>query len=161
MHDLLPKDVFQYRIDLAMTIYLCTLVEYIANDVLKLADHYVTNIRHDKIHAQDVRIAINADKSLTDLLYGEEEEYESRQEFSNLSMIMEETTEEGTDDEGITYETVVKELVQEAKHFIKDLNFIIKVFRDPLIKILNSPASQPTLKYHGKCKLKTRSMSDL
>ncbi|XP_074598358.1 son of sevenless homolog 2-like isoform X2 [Brevipalpus obovatus] len=143
MHDLLSKDVFQYRIDLAMTIYLCTLVEYIANDVLKLAGHYVTNIRHDKIHAQDVRIAINADKSLIDLLYGEEEEYESRQEFSNLSMIMEETTEEGTDDEGITYETVVKELVQEEKHFIKDLNFIIKVFRDPLIKILNSPASQP------------------
>lgn len=142
MHDLLSKEILQYKIDMPMNIYLCTLVEYMAADVLKLAGNYVKNIRNEKIHAQDVRIAINADTVLIDLLFGEEDDYE-HQQTSNLGTIPEEAAEDGADDEGVSYDIVAKELIHEEKQFIKDLNFIIKVFREPLIRVLNSPASLP------------------
>ena len=36
----------------------------------------------------------------------------------------------------VTYDEVVKDLIHEEKQFIRDLNLIIKVFRDPFVKIL-------------------------
>lgn len=143
MLDLLSKEILQYKIDMQMNIYLCSFFEYMATDILKLAGNYVKNIRNERIHAQDVRIAINADTMLIDLLFGEEDDYDRHHEISNLSGFPEDTCEDGTDDEKITYDIVAKDLIHEEKQFIKDLNFIIKVFREPFIKLLNSPASLP------------------
>lgn len=43
--------------------------------------------------------------------------------------------EEPTRRTSLTYDEVVKDLIHEEKQYIRDLNMIIKVFRQPFVRI--------------------------
>lgn len=88
----------------------------------KLAANYVTNIRLPVITCQDIKVAMCADKVLMDMFYQDVE----------VSLNIE---EEPITCLTLTYDEVVKNLIHEEKQFIRDLNMVIKVFRDPFAKL--------------------------
>ncbi|KAK3864097.1 hypothetical protein Pcinc_023177, partial [Petrolisthes cinctipes] len=121
-HPLL-RDVLQTKIDYQVTLYIVAVLEYISADILKLAGNYVKNIRHIEVTQQDIRVAMCADKVLMDMFQQDEE--------GELGGVGEEINV----DTSITYDELVKDLIQEKKTYIRELNMIIKVFRDKLQQI--------------------------
>ncbi|KAK7074473.1 Son of sevenless 1 [Halocaridina rubra] len=121
-HPLL-RDVLQTKIDYQVTLYIVAVLEYISADILKLAGNYVKNIRHIEVTQQDIRVAMCADKVLMDMFQQDEDN-----EVSGV-------VEDPNLDTSLTYDELVKDLIQEQKTYIRDLNMIIKVFRDKLQQI--------------------------
>lgn len=121
-HPLL-KDVLQSKIDYQVTLYIVAVLEYISADILKLAGNYVKNIRHIEVTQQDIRVAMCADKVLMDMFQQDEYGESSGQ------------SEDPNVDISITFDELVKDLIQEKKTYIRELNMIIKVFRDKLQQI--------------------------
>nr|XP_053641752.1 son of sevenless homolog 2-like [Cherax quadricarinatus] len=121
-HPLL-RDVLQTKIDYQVTLYIVAVLEYISADILKLAGNYVKNIRHIEVTQQDIRVAMCADKVLMDMFQQDED--------GEMSGVVEDTNL----DTSITYDELVKDLIQEKKTYIRELNMIIKVFRDKLQQI--------------------------
>ncbi|CAM1325467.1 SOS1 (predicted) [Pycnogonum litorale] len=126
IHALLQKEVLGYKIDFQVSLYIVAILEYISADILKLATNYVTNIRLPVITSQDIKVAMCADKVLMDMFYQDVEV-----SFSSGSYQEEEPITCAT----LTYDEVVKDLIHEEKQFIRDLNMIIKVFRDPFARL--------------------------
>uniref|UniRef100_A0A131YWM5 Son of sevenless n=2 Tax=Rhipicephalus TaxID=426455 RepID=A0A131YWM5_RHIAP len=120
IHPLLHK-VLGYRLDLQVSQYMVAVLEYIAADILKLTGNYVKNIRHVEITCQDCRVAMCADKVLMDMFHGED-----------LAAAEEESL--GTRPPS-SYDEEVKDLISEERQHIRELNMIIKVFREPLDKL--------------------------
>lgn len=121
-HPLL-RDVLQTKIDYQVTLYIVAVLEYISADILKLAGNYVKNIRLIEVTQQDIRVAMCADKVLMDMFQQDEDN-----EMSGV-------VEEPNLDTSLTYDELVKDLIQEKKAYIRELNMIIKVFRDKLQQI--------------------------
>ncbi len=106
------------------------MLEYIAADIFQLAGHYVKNIRHTEITCQDIKVAMCADKVLMDMFYTDED--------VSLTNAVNEDISETKRRTSVTYDEVVKDLIHEEKQFIRDLNLIIKVFRDPCVKVVSN-----------------------
>uniref|UniRef100_A0A0P4W486 Ras-GEF domain-containing protein n=1 Tax=Scylla olivacea TaxID=85551 RepID=A0A0P4W486_SCYOL len=121
-HPLL-RDVLHTKIDYQVTLYIVAVLEYISADILKLAGNYVKNIRHIEVTQQDIRVAMCADKVLMDMFQQDEYGESSGQ------------PEDPNVDISITFDELVKDLIQEKKTYIRELNMIIKVFRDKLQQI--------------------------
>ncbi|CAG2100955.1 unnamed protein product, partial [Medioppia subpectinata] len=153
LHQMLQKEVFGHKVDIQCTQYIVVILEYIAADIFQLAGHYVKNIRHDVITCQDIKIryfqlaghyvknirhdvitcqdikvAMCADKVLMDMFYPDDD-------VSLNSNVNEDLCEQKRRT-SVTYDEVVKDLIHEEKQFIRDLDLIIKVFRDPFRKLL-------------------------
>ncbi|CAG2164931.1 unnamed protein product [Oppiella nova] len=128
LNQLLQKEVFNHKVDIQCTQYIVVILEYIAADIFQLAGHYVKNIRHDVITCQDIKVAMCADKVLMDMFYPDDD-------VSLNSNVNEDLCEQKRRT-SVTYDEVVKDLIHEEKQFIRDLNLIIKVFRDPFRKLL-------------------------
>lgn len=149
-HQLLQKEVLGHKVDIQVSQYILAVLEYIATDILQRSCHYVRNMTHTEITCQDIRVAMCADKVLMDLFYGDVEEvfgpppsagYHHHHQTSFLFESDATDNEFGkptNDTERMAqYMDAVKELIREEQQFIRDLNLIIKVFRDPLTSVLD------------------------
>ncbi|KAF4107819.1 son of sevenless homolog 1 [Onychostoma macrolepis] len=119
IHPLL-KEVLGYKIDHQVSVYIVAVLEYISADILKLAGNYVRNIRHYEISQQDITVAMCADKVLMDMFHQVEED---------ISVFP--LDEEPSAAEEQMYYDLVKTFMAEVRQYLRDLNLIIKVFREP------------------------------
>ncbi|XP_070577016.1 son of sevenless homolog 2-like [Ptychodera flava] len=117
------REVLGYKIDYQVTLYIVAVIEYITADILKLAGNYVRNIRHVEMSCQDIKVAMCADKVLTDMFHQDDE-------MSVISLVEEEPVRSGT----LTYDEIVKDMIMEETQYIRDLNMIIKVFRESFVQ---------------------------
>ncbi|XP_068455640.1 son of sevenless homolog 1-like isoform X3 [Clinocottus analis] len=112
IHPLL-KEVLGYKIDHQVSVYMVAVLEYISADILKLAGNYVRNIRHYEISQQDITVAMCADKDEEDMggfpLMDEEPSANEEQSYSEL----------------------VRSFMADGRQFLRTLNLLIKVFREP------------------------------
>ncbi|XP_051532156.1 son of sevenless homolog 1-like isoform X1 [Myxocyprinus asiaticus] len=120
IHPLL-KEVLGYKIDHQVSVYIVAVLEYISADILKLAGNYVRNIRHYEISQQDITVAMCADKVLMDMFHQVEEDI-------SVFPLMD---EEPSASEEQMYYDLVKAFMAEVRQYLRDLNLIIKVFREP------------------------------
>ncbi|PNJ25149.1 SOS1 isoform 1, partial [Pongo abelii] len=122
IHPLL-KEVLGYKIDHQVSVYIVAVLEYISADILKLVGNYVRNIRHYEITKQDIKVAMCADKVLMDMFHQDVED------INVLSLTDEEPSTSGEQ----TYYDLVKAFMAEIRQYIRELNLIIKVFREPFV----------------------------
>ncbi|XP_066481412.1 son of sevenless homolog 1 isoform X2 [Tiliqua scincoides] len=122
IHPLL-KEVLGYKVDHQVSVYIVAVLEYISADILKLVGNYVRNIRHFEITKQDIKVAMCADKVLMDMFHQDVED------IGTLTLSDEEPSTSGEQ----TYYDLVKSFMAEVRQFIRELNLIIKVFREPFI----------------------------
>uniref|UniRef100_A0A914VT50 Histone H2A n=1 Tax=Plectus sambesii TaxID=2011161 RepID=A0A914VT50_9BILA len=61
------RDHLGYKIDEKVTLYVISVLEYIASDIIKTTGNYVKNIRNTTATVQDLNIALRADKVSRDL----------------------------------------------------------------------------------------------
>uniref|UniRef100_A0A8C3IKA3 SOS Ras/Rac guanine nucleotide exchange factor 1 n=1 Tax=Chrysemys picta bellii TaxID=8478 RepID=A0A8C3IKA3_CHRPI len=122
IHPLL-KEVLGYKIDHQVSVYIVAVLEYISADILKLVGNYVRNIRHYEITKQDIKVAMCADKVLMDMFHQDVED------ISALTLSDEEPSTSGEQ----TYYDLVKSFMAEVRQYIRELNLIIKVFREPFV----------------------------
>ncbi|XP_035390033.1 son of sevenless homolog 1 isoform X2 [Electrophorus electricus] len=122
IHPLL-KEVLGYKIDHQVSVYIVAVLEYISADILKLAGNYVRNIRHYEISQQDISVAMCADKVLMDMFHQDEED------ISGFPLM----DEEPSASEEQAYYDLVKAFMAEVRQYLRDLNLIIKVFREPFV----------------------------
>uniref|UniRef100_A0A4W5QEB8 Son of sevenless homolog 1 (Drosophila) n=1 Tax=Hucho hucho TaxID=62062 RepID=A0A4W5QEB8_9TELE len=121
IHPLL-KEVLGYKIDHQVSVYIVAVLEYISADILKLAGNYVRNIRHYEISQQDITVAMCADKVLMDMFHQDEED------ISGFPLM----DEEPSTSEEQTYYDLVKTFMAEVRQYLRNLNLIILVFREPI-----------------------------
>lgn len=127
VHNLLVKEVFRYKVDFQVTLYIVAVLEYIAADILKLTDNYVKNIKHGCVTQQDINVAMNADKGLMNLFFPDDDD-------DSLSLMVE---EEPSRRDSLSYEEIVKDFILEENQYLRDLNMIIKVFAASFETILD------------------------
>ncbi|KAK2918351.1 hypothetical protein Q8A73_002722 [Channa argus] len=120
IHPLL-KEVLGYKIDHQVSVYMVAVLEYISADILKLAGNYVRNIRHYEISQQDITVAMCADKVLMDMFHQDEED------IGGFPLM----DEEPSANEEQTYYELVRSFMSDGRQYLRQLNLIIKVFREP------------------------------
>ncbi|VDN07168.1 unnamed protein product [Thelazia callipaeda] len=126
MHALQPKikELLGYKLDEEVMLYLLSVIEYIAADILKWTGNYVKNIRKcdPTIGLQNLKIALCADTSLmelTEMLYNEDETSTVGILNDNVEDIVQE----------MSYEEASRDFNREEAQYLRDLNLIIHVFR--------------------------------
>ncbi|KAF4106001.1 son of sevenless homolog 2 [Onychostoma macrolepis] len=117
IHPLL-KEVLGYKIDYHVCLYIVAVLEYISADILKLAGNYVSNIRHYEISQQDITVSMCADKVLMDM-------FDQEEEMGLVSQSVEEVSSSGV----LTYDDLVRLEIAEERQYLRELDLIIKVFR--------------------------------
>ncbi|XP_068606790.1 son of sevenless homolog 1-like [Brachionichthys hirsutus] len=120
IHPLL-KEVLGYKVDHQVSVYLVAVLEYISADILKLAGNYVRNIRHYEISQQDITVAMCADKVLMDMFHQDEDD------ISGFPLM----DEEPSANEEQTYCELVRSFMSDGRQYLRQLNLLIKVFREP------------------------------
>ncbi|XP_037619183.1 son of sevenless homolog 1-like isoform X2 [Sebastes umbrosus] len=125
IHPLL-KEVLGYKIDHQVSVYMVAVLEYISADILKLAGNYVRNIRHYEISQQDITVAMCADKVLMDMFHQDEED------IGGFPLM----DEEPSANEEQSYYELVRSFMSDGRQFLRTLNLLIKVFREPFTSSL-------------------------
>ncbi|VDK70156.1 unnamed protein product [Litomosoides sigmodontis] len=126
LHTLQPKlkELLGYKLDEEVMLYLLSVIEYIAADILKWTGNYVKNIKKcdPTIGLQNLKIALSADTSLmelTEMLYNEEETSTAGILNDNVEDIVHE----------MSYDGASRDFNREEAQYLRDLNLIIHVFR--------------------------------
>ncbi|XP_068621883.1 protein son of sevenless [Battus philenor] len=129
LHQLLQKEVLFYKIDTSVSVFMTAVLEYVSGDILKLAGTFVKKISqksgYQTISCSDIKTAMCADKVLMDMFYQEPE-------LLAAGAAGERRGRRGS----LTYGELVRDLLADERHFLRDLHLIIRVFKDELEKIL-------------------------
>lgn len=130
LHHLLLKEVLLYKVDGSVTLFITGVIEYISADILKLAGSFVMKMTHKsgcaRITCSDIQTAMYADKVLMDMFYQEEE-------AASTSGAGPSAARRGS----LSYSELVRELLADERHYLRDLNLIIRVFKDEVDKLLD------------------------
>jgi son of sevenless-like protein len=132
IHNLVQKEILQYKLDYQVALYITAVLEYIAADILKLAGNYVKNIHRVEIGFEDLRVAICGDKVLMDL-FGQHDDNNDL----NLSDLGIDKIQRTT-----TYEEVIRDLMHDERQLIRDLHLILKIFKEEIDRIIPTGSSQ-------------------
>lgn len=132
IHNLVQKEILQYKLDYPVALYITAVLEYMAADILKLAGNYVNNIHRVEISYQDLCVAICGDKVLMDL-YGQ---HDNNGDL-NLSELGIDKIPKTT-----TYEEVIRDLMHDERQLIRDLHLILKIFKEEIDRIIPVGSSQ-------------------
>lgn len=132
IHNLLQKEILQYKFDYQVALYITAVLEYIAADILKLAGNYVKNIHRVEISFEDLRVAICGDKVLMDL-FGQHDDSNNL----NLSDLGIDKIQKTT-----TYEEVIRDLMHDERQLIRDLHLILKIFKEEIDRIIPTGSSE-------------------
>lgn len=128
LHLMLQKEVLLYKVDISVSVFMTAILEYVSADILKLAGNFVKKISksgYQTISCSDIKTAMCADKVLMDMFY---------QETEALSVEGGRRARSGS----LTYGELVRDLLTDEKNFLRDLNLIIRVFKDEIEKILDN-----------------------
>uniref|UniRef100_A0A8C6J6K3 Uncharacterized protein n=1 Tax=Melopsittacus undulatus TaxID=13146 RepID=A0A8C6J6K3_MELUD len=120
IHPLL-KEVLGYKVDYHVSLYIVAVLEYISADILKLAGNYVFNIRHFEISQQDIKVSMCADKVLMDMF--------DQDDIGLVSLCEDEPSSSGE----LNYYDLVRNEIVEERQYLRELNLIIKVFREAFL----------------------------
>lgn len=123
LQPLIQKEVLGYKIDSQVAMYIIAVLEYISADILKLAGNYVKNIRHNTITTQDVKVAMYADKVLMSMFHSEDME-------SLIEPVPLPFAKRGS----LLYIDILKDFMMAEEQYLRELNLIIKVFRQPMVE---------------------------
>ncbi|MBN3298710.1 SOS2 protein, partial [Amia calva] len=115
-------EVLGYKIDYHVSLYIVAVLEYISADILKLAGNYVGNIRHYEISQQDIKVSMCADKVLMDM-------FDQDEDIGLVSQCGDEPSSTGE----LTYDDLVRLEIAEERQYLRELDLIIKVFRDAFL----------------------------
>uniref|UniRef100_A0ABK0M1M3 SOS Ras/Rho guanine nucleotide exchange factor 2 n=3 Tax=Rattus norvegicus TaxID=10116 RepID=A0ABK0M1M3_RAT len=116
------KEVLGYKVDYHVSLYIVAVLEYISADILKLAGNYVFNIRHYEISQQDIKVSMCADKVLMDM-------FDQDDDIGLVSLCEEEPCSSGE----LNYYDLVRTEIAEERQYLRELNMIIKVFREAFL----------------------------
>ncbi|ODM97917.1 Protein son of sevenless [Orchesella cincta] len=120
IHPLL-KEALQHKVDQNVTYYICVVLEYIANDMLQhVVLKYVKLSRHGEFSTQDIRAAMCYDKVFCDLF-----------KLADTFSVTEEVDEPAARN-SLTYSEVVEDYMQWERQYLRDLQMLLKVFREQL-----------------------------
>ncbi|XP_024588835.1 son of sevenless homolog 2 isoform X2 [Neophocaena asiaeorientalis asiaeorientalis] len=115
------KEVLGYKVDYHVSLYIVAVLEYISADILKLAGNYVFNIRHYEISQQDIKVSMCADKVLMDMF--------DQDDIGLVSLCEDEPGSSGE----LNYYDLVRTEIAEERQYLRELNMIIKVFREAFL----------------------------
>ncbi|XP_058594963.1 son of sevenless homolog 2 isoform X4 [Neofelis nebulosa] len=115
------KEVLGYKVDYHVSLYIVAVLEYISADILKLAGNYVFNIRHYEISQQDIKVSMCADKVLMDMF--------DQDDIGLVSLCEDEPSSSGE----LNYYDLVRTEIAEERQYLRELNMIIKVFREAFL----------------------------
>ncbi|XP_029454227.1 son of sevenless homolog 2 isoform X2 [Rhinatrema bivittatum] len=116
------KEILGYKIDYHVSLYIVAVLEYISADILKLAGNYVFNIRHYEISQQDIKVSMCADKVLMDM-------FDQDDDIGLVCLCEEEPLSTGE----LNYYDLVRTEIAEERQYLRELNLIIKVFREAFL----------------------------
>ncbi|XP_063836470.1 protein son of sevenless [Ostrinia nubilalis] len=150
LHQMLQKEVLMYKIDYSVSVFMTAVLEYVSADILKLAGNFVKKISqksgYQTITCGDVKTAMCADKVLMDMFYQESSALAAcgAPGCSVAAAAPTGSTRRGSRG-SLTYGELVRDLLTDEKNFLRDLNLIIRVFKDELEKILDRDARSISL----------------
>ncbi|XP_053622189.1 protein son of sevenless [Plodia interpunctella] len=140
LHQALQKEVLQYKIDTSVSVFMAAILEYVSADILKLAGNFVKKISqksgYETITSSDVKTAMCADKVLMDMFYQESELVSSPSTAPPPELGRRAS---------LSYAELVRDLLADEKHFLRELHLIIRVFKDELEKILHKDSESIAL----------------
>uniref|UniRef100_A0A915JI97 DH domain-containing protein n=1 Tax=Romanomermis culicivorax TaxID=13658 RepID=A0A915JI97_ROMCU len=129
------KEVYNYRFDAQVVNYVLSILQYIAQDVLRLTGNYVKNIRHTIITFQDLKVAMTADNVLMDLFFRDEDQDLNSPAVDFL--LEEQHLSSPLFADNLNYEQSVKSLIHQETQYLRDLNMLIFVFHENFKRIDN------------------------
>ncbi|XP_065882550.1 son of sevenless homolog 1-like [Dysidea avara] len=132
IHQLLSKEVFNYKVDQSVTNYIIAILDYVSADILKLAGNFAKNSRMGAIYIEtrDLKVSINADKELIKLLGP----YLAKSSDSPDPVHLPSVTETTNSHLSLRYEDIVRDFKNSETQYIRHLNMILKVYMDPFMK---------------------------
>ncbi|CAG9576883.1 unnamed protein product [Danaus chrysippus] len=134
LHLLLQKEVLLYKIDMSVTTFMTVILEFISTDILRLAGNFVKKISqksgYQVITCSDIKTAMCADKVLIDMFYQDSE-------LASIAALPAFNTSERGRRASLSYGDLVRDLLADERTFLRDLNLMIRVFKEELEKIVD------------------------